>query len=125
MKTRAGTTTASTGPDPIAARGRVWVDAATHDVLRVDRFLNGPVDIGVPWALQRRYGFAPWVVLERDDVTMRYKVVTFRDPEEALLLPASIESVTVLRNGLQSIRRTDTFSGYRRFLTTSRVKDPR
>ena len=32
--------------------------------------------------------------------------------------------MTVLRGGLQSIRRTDTFSGYRRFLGTGRVKEP-
>src|SRR5262249_45537950 len=41
---------------PVAMRGRVWVDAATDDVLRVDRGLQGgPVDILVPWPLQRRY----------------------------------------------------------------------
>ena len=62
----------------------------------------------------------PWVVLERDDLTMRYKAVAFSDPDEVIRLPESIESMTVLRGGLQSIRRTDTFSGYRRFLGTGR-----
>jgi hypothetical protein len=109
---------------PLATRGRIWVDADTHDVLRVDRRLDGPVDVRVPWTLQRRYNFAPWVVLERDDLTMRYKTVAFRDPDEVMLLPESIESLTVLRGGLQSIRRTETFSGYRRFLTAGRVKVP-
>jgi hypothetical protein len=56
---------------------------------------------------------------------MRYKAVAFRDPDEVMLLPESIESVTVVRGGLQSTRRTETFSGYRRFLTAGRVvKDP-
>jgi len=110
---------------PIAIRGRVWVDAATYDVLRVDRRLDGPVDVRVPWALQRRYSFAQWITLERDDVTMRYRAVAFTDPDEVILLPVSIESLTLLRSGLQSIRRTDTFTDYRRFLTTTRVKDPR
>jgi hypothetical protein len=33
--------------------------------------------------------------------------------------------MTVLRSGLQSIRRTDRYSSYRRFLTEGRVvKDP-
>ena len=110
---------------PLATRGRVWVDAKTHDVLRVDRRIDGPVDVRVPWPLQRRYNFAPWVVIERDDQTMRYKAVAFRDPDEVMLLPESIESLTVLRGGLQSTRRTETFSGYRRFLTAGRVvKDP-
>ena len=102
---------------PLATRGRVWVDANTHDVLRVDRRIDGPVDVRVPWPLQRRYRFAPWVVIDRDDQTMRYKPVAFSDPDEVILLPESIESLTVLRGGLQSIRRTETFSSYRRFLT--------
>jgi hypothetical protein len=110
---------------PLATRGRVWVDANSRDVLRADRRLDGPVDVRVPWTLQRRFGFGPWVVLERDDLTMRYKAVAFSDPDEVIRLPESIESMTVLRGGLQSIRRTDTFSGYRRFLGTGRVvKEP-
>lgn len=110
---------------PVATRGRVWVDKTTHEVLRVDRRLDGPVDVRVPSRLQRRYNFAPWVVLERDDLTMRYTAVVFSDPHEVIMLPESIESLTLLRGGLQSIRRTETFSSYRRFLTKGRVvKDP-
>ena len=59
--------------------------------------IDGPVDVRVPWRLQRRYNLAPWIVLERDDQTMRYKAVAFRDPEEVMLLPESIESLTVVR----------------------------
>jgi len=106
---------------PVATRGRIWVDAATHDILRVDRGLMGPVDVRVPWGLQRRYGFAAWVVLERDDLTMRYSQVPFSDPDEVVLLPESIDSLTVVRGGLQSTRRTERFSGYRRFLTGGRI----
>ena len=106
---------------PLATRGRVWVDAVTYDVLRVDRRIEGPVDIRVPVLLQRRHRLSPWIVLERDDQSTRYKAVAFTEPDEAMLLPESIESLTVLRGGLQSIRRTETFSRYRRFLTTGRV----
>ena len=110
---------------PVATRGRIWVDASTHDVLRVDRRIDGVVEVRVPWPLQRRYHFAPWLVIDRDDQTLRYKAVAFRDPDEVMLLPESIESVTVLRGGLQSTRRTERFSSYRRFLTSGRVvKDP-
>ena len=77
------------------------------------------------WRLQRRYNLPQWIVLERDDQTLRYKAVAFRDPEEVMWLPESIESLTVVRNGLQSTRRTETFSDYRRFLTDGRVvKEP-
>jgi len=107
---------------PIAMHGQVWIDAATYDVLRVDRRNEGPVDLNVPWTLQRRYGMASFFVLERDDLQMRYRPVPFSDPEEVILLPESVDALTLLRSGLQSVRRTTTFSGYRRFLTAGRVK---
>jgi hypothetical protein len=57
-------------------------------------------------------------------VTIRYETVAFSDPEEVLLLPESIDTVTVVRGGLQSTRRSHTFSDYRRFVTGGRVLDP-
>ena len=108
---------------PIATRGLVWVDAITHEVLRVERGIGGPVDVRVPWNLQRRYHFPAWVVLERDDLTVRYPPVAFSDPDEVVLLPESIDSLTVLRGPLQSTRRTEKLTNYRRFLTMGRVKD--
>jgi hypothetical protein len=105
----------------IASRGRIWVDAETYDVLRVERGLGGPVDVKVPALIQRRYRFESYVVLVRDDVTIRYQRVAFSDPDELLLLPESIDSVTMLRGGLQSTRRNQTFSGYQRFVTGGRV----
>ena len=76
----------------IAARGRIWVDAENHDVVRVERGLGGPVDVKVPVLIQRRYHIDNWVVIVRDDMTIRYRTVTFSDPEEVLLLPESIDS---------------------------------
>ena len=91
-------------------------------MLRLDRGVSGPVDVRVPARLQRRYNFGSYVTLDRDEVTMRFRPVTFTDPDEVLLLPEAIESITILRGGLQSNRRTETFNGYRRFLTEGRVK---
>jgi hypothetical protein len=107
---------------PLATRGQVWVDAQTYDVLRIDRRAAGPVDVRVPPRLQRRYNFGTYLVLDRDEVSMRFRPVAFTDPDEVLLLPETIESITIVRGGLQSTRRTETFSGYRRFLTAGRVK---
>lgn len=107
---------------PVAVRGRIWVDAETYDVLRIDRGLPGPVDVRVPAPLQRRYRFESYVTLERDEVTIRFRAVAFTDPDEVLLLPDTIESITLIRSGLQSTRRTEKFSDYRRFLTDGRVK---
>ena len=106
---------------PVAITGRLWVDARTHDVLRLERHIAGPTDLRVPGPLQRKYRFPTWLTIDRDDLTMRYKEVVFSDPHEVMLLPESIESVTVLRSALQSIRRTQVFSDYRRFLTGSRI----
>jgi hypothetical protein len=106
---------------PVATRGRVWVDASTYDVLRIERRLAGPIDVRVPWALQRRYRLPTWIVVERDDLTIRYKPVTFTDPHEVILLPESSESLTLVRGHLQSVRRSELFSGYRRFLTGGRI----
>lgn len=105
----------------IASRGRIWVDARNYDVVRVERGLRGPVDVRVPALIQRRQQLASWVVIVRDDVTIRYKTVAFSDPDEVLLLPESIDSFTVVRGGLESTRRNQRFSDYRRFVTGGRV----
>jgi hypothetical protein len=86
----------------MASRGRVWVDADNYDVLRVDRSLGGPVDVKVPLLIQRRHRLDNWVVLLREDLTIRYKPVVFSDPAEVLLLPESITSIIMVRGGLQS-----------------------
>jgi hypothetical protein len=105
----------------IASTGRIWVDAGNYDVVRVDRGLRGPVDVKVPTLIQRRHHLDNWVVIVRDDLTIRYKTVAFRDPEEMLLLPESINSFTLVRGGLQSTRRSQTFTDYRRFVTEGKV----
>jgi hypothetical protein len=105
----------------IASRGRVWVDAENYDVVRVERGLGGPVDVKVPLLIQRRHHLDGWVVIIRDDVTIRYKTVAFSEPDEVLLLPESINSFTMVRGGLESTRRTQTFSDYKRFVAGGRV----
>ena len=43
------------------------------------------------------------------------------EPRTVKLLPQSIDSVTMIRGGLQSTRRTQTYSDYRRFVTAGRI----
>jgi hypothetical protein len=105
----------------IASRGRIWVDASTYDVVRVERGLRGPVEVRVPTSIQRRQSLDRLVVIVRDDVTIRYETVAFNDPEEVFLLPASIDSFTMVRSGLESTRRKQTFSDYKRFVTGGRI----
>ena len=105
----------------MASRGRVWVDATTYDVLRVERSVGGPADVRVPLRIQRRHNLDNRVVIMREDTTIRYRTVSFTDPDETLLLPESIESLSVLSGGLQSTRRSQIYSDYRRFVGDSRV----
>lgn len=107
------------GPVPVS--GRLWVDASTYEVLRLERHLAGPTDIRIPNLFQRKWGFPSWLTIDRDDVSLTYAQVKFDDPSEVMLLPVSIDSVTILRSGLQSTRRMQSFSNYRRFLTGSRI----
>jgi hypothetical protein len=61
------------------------------------------------------------MTIERYDTAIRYRSVRFSDPEEALLLPESIDTLVIWRNGLESTRRRQEYSGYRRFLTGGRI----
>jgi hypothetical protein len=104
---------------PGRARGRVWIDASTYEVLRVDQWI-GRVDFRVPDTKRRRVGLDDLAVLERLDTSIRYKAVPFSDPAETVLLPESIDTVMIVR-GMQSYRMRQTFSNYRRFVTGGRL----
>ena len=106
---------------PLAVSGRLWVDAESHAVLRLERHLAGPTNVRVPRALERKYGFPLWLTIDRDDLWVSFAEVAFTGPAEVLLLPKSIDSQTIVRSGLQSTRRTQVFSDYRRFLTDGKV----
>ena len=106
---------------PGRSRGRIWIDSGTYDVLRLDERLVGMFDFSTPREQQRR-GAARNMTIERADSSIQYKRVSFVDPEETLMLPAVIETVTVIRGGgTQRNRITQRFSDYRRFLTGGRV----
>jgi hypothetical protein len=106
---------------PGRSRGRIWVDAITHDVLRLDEHLVGLFDFDVPREHQRR-GAAASMVIERADSSIRYRRVEFQDPAETLMLPAEVETVTVIRgSGIRRTRISQRFSGYRRFLADTRI----
>ena len=106
---------------PQQTRGRVWVDRFGGDVLRIDETVLGPFDIRVPDEQQRK-GAVPIMTLDRADSSIRYRTVTFTEPNEIVLLPESIEMMTVIRGaGAARVRTTQTFSGYQRFVTGGRI----
>ena len=103
------------------SRGRVWVDAETYDVLRLDDRLARRFEFDVPREHVRRWA-ARSMIIERAESSIRYTRVEFQDPEDTLLLPASIDTLTIMRGGsTQRVRITQRFSNYRRFLTDGRI----
>ncbi len=108
---------------PGRSQGRVWIDAETYDVLRLDDRLAGWFEFNVPWEYVRR-GAAPSMIIERAETSIRYRPVAFQEPSEMLVLPVSIETLTIIRGtGIQRVRISQRFTEHRRFLTGGRLID--
>jgi hypothetical protein len=105
-------------------RGKIWIDAETHDVLRLDRSLNGQIEIPLPRKATRRGGAMSWT-MERWDSSIRFKRVSFQDPEESLILPTSSSSLQITRgSGTPRLRTSTEYVSYRRFMTGGRLVTP-
>lgn len=106
---------------PGRTRGRIWIDADTSDVLRLDEHLIGFVDLTLP-ENRKRARLPLAVVFERLDSSIVFGPIAFVDPDETLTLPVSADSMQVVRNaGVPRVRKTQKFSNYRRFITGGRV----
>ena len=97
--------------------GRVWFDPETYDVHQVEVRLSKPFIIPLP---NGYFGIRPPIRVEKSEMTLRYARVEFQQPGESLMLPASIETLHVLR-GVPSMRIHQSLSNYRRFLTKSEI----
>ncbi len=104
------------------ARGEIWVDVESGDVLRLDERLTRRFEFR-----RQPEGRRPgWIALERDDVSIRYHRVTFENPPETVVLPRSIERSWTLKGSgfVPRYYRTQQFSNHRRFTTGGRVVEP-
>lgn len=102
-------------------RGKIWIDAETHDVLRLDRSLSGLIEIPLPRKAQR-FGASTRFTMERWDSSIRFRPVKFNDPPETLVLPVSSSTLQVTRgSGTPRLRTTTQYTSYRRFMTGARV----
>ena len=101
-------------------QGRVWFDPVSYDVLQVDVRLSTPFMVPVPRAT---LGFQTAIRVERSEMTLRFSRVDFRQPDETVLLPLTIDTLHVLR-GIPSLRISQTLTNYRRFLTRSEIRTP-
>jgi hypothetical protein len=103
-------------------RGRLWIDAETHDVLRLDQRLSGMVEIPLPKQARTRADNPLSWTMERWDTSIRFKRVTFDNPNETLVLPESLTSIRITRgSGVPRLRTTTHYKNYQRFLTNGRV----
>jgi hypothetical protein len=98
--------------------GRVWFDPETYDISQVDVRLSKPVLVPMPDGF---FGIRPAIRVEKSEMTLRFSRIAFQQPDEAVMLPASIETLHVLR-GAPSMRIKQTLANYRRFLTQSEIR---
>jgi hypothetical protein len=106
-------------------RGRLWIDTETHDVLRLDEALIGMVEIPLPKKVSLPFGAPHYWTAERMDRTIRFKAVAFTNPDETLILPASMSEMRITRgSGTPRLRTMTDYTAYRRFLTGGRVIPP-
>jgi hypothetical protein len=99
-------------------QGRVWFDPVSYDVLQVD------VRLSRPFVVPMRVGYVgidPAIRVERSEMTIRFSRVEFQQPDETVLLPASIDTLTVFR-GAPSLKTIQKLSDFRRFLTRSEIR---
>lgn len=98
--------------------GRLWFDPQTFDVLQIQARLPKPFLVPIP----SYFGAPPPAVrVERSEMLLRFTRVTFQQPDEVVLLPESIEVLTVFR-GVPSLRTTQILSNFRRFLAEGVVR---
>ena len=104
------------------SRGKIWIDAETHDVLRLDRSLNGLIEIPLPRKATRRPGSPMRLTVERSDTSIRFRRVSFDDPRETMVLPVESSTLQITRgSGSPRLRTITQYQSYRRFLTGARV----
>ena len=99
-------------------RGRLWFDPVTFDVLEVELRLSKPFRVPPPSGY---FGLQSAIGVERSESTMRFARVRFEGPDETVLLPESIETLTVFR-GAPSLRTIQTLTDFRRFLSESSIR---
>ena len=104
--------------------GDLWIEADSGHVVRLDERLPGQIDYRRP--PDRLLMGTGRFTLERSDKTTRYETVTFQDPEETVMMPVQMSSLSVIRGGglVPRIQFLHRFSNYRRFLGEGRLIAP-
>jgi hypothetical protein len=99
-------------------QGRIWFDPETYDIFEAHVRLSKPFLVPLPDGF---FGIRPAIRVEKSETTLRFSRVAFQQPDEAVMLPASVETLHALR-GVPSLRIHQTLANYRRFLTESEIR---
>ena len=96
-------------------KGEIWIDRESYEVLQL-RWQLAETFNGKGRRKELRY--------EKSVFVVRFRPVTFQNPEQTLLLPTSSESIWVLKGariaGFQTITE---YTRYRRFVSSVEVKE--
>jgi hypothetical protein len=103
-----------------------WVDAESFDVLQVATHLIAPFEFDSPHVFNAgplgRFGPTRRLRYAREDTTIRFRRVQFKDPEQVLLVPDSAEWLTVIEGAKHPrLRTTLRCTDYRRFRADVKV----
>jgi hypothetical protein len=99
-------------------QGRLWFDVETFDIRQVEVRLAKPFLVPMPAGY---VGIYPAIRVERWESTLRFSRVNFTQPDETVLLPESVDTLTVFR-GAPSMRMTQKLTNFRRFLSETTIK---
>jgi hypothetical protein len=101
----------------------IWVDAETFDVLRLESHLAAPFEFDGPRAFGfGRLGPSRHFKYAAEDYFVRFRRRQFKDPEQTLLVPDSVEWVTVIEGASKPrTRATLRFSNYQRFRSDVKI----
>jgi len=110
---------------PGRTSGRLWADAETDEVLRLDERVSGLFEFSPPEP-RTFLGGSRNMALEGANTSTRFRRMRFEDPDEEMRLPASIETSSTWRGaGARRVVTMQQFSGCRRFITDARIVEPR
>ena len=90
-------------------------------MVRIDKALDRPFQLVMPAnVLAHREPTSQ--TIDRFETSITYKPVKFRDPDETLMLPQSVRTLSVIYNGgVPRLLTVHSFDEYRRFITAGRV----
>ena len=107
------------------ASGRVSIDRASYDVVELQTRLAESFRLATPFAMDVS-GARGFLTVERSDTSVRYRTIDFQSPDETILLPQSIVTVTtIIGASTPRMRTTQTFTNFRRFLTDVKIRPER